>query len=430
MAKRIFVGLIVIISLGLLGILVGYKIFFAGKGSAKIVRTIIQTLPDNKNKQELTLISTLMGFEQPKRYLVMFQNSTEMRPTGGFFGSYGLITVANGKILSAQYGDPYTLDRSVNPSSRPASPAPIATYTGIKKWYLRDANWDPDFPTSAARVYQFFVEEGGDPNVDGVIAITSHLLPRLLDLTGPVTVAPGITFRSDTVVNELEEEVERRYVQRKIPWDDRKKMVGALGEAILNKIERMPGLWSRLFNLGNELLAQRDIQVWMRDVNLQTQIATQGWDGDVKPGSSDFLMIVDANLSALKTDPVIMRSGNYRVEVRDGHAVAHLTLRYDHRGTFDWKTTRYRFYTRVLVPRGSRLVRGTGSSKPWDQETVSGVTSFGTFFQVEPGNVGTLEVTYELPAYILDQIANKTYNLVIQKQPGVERNLSIHPPKR
>lgn len=424
--KRIFITIGIIVILGALAGLVGYKLFVVGKDKGDIARKIIQTIPSVRENPKVELLSELLGFAKPKRYLVMFQNSTEIRPTGGFFGSYGLITVANGKIISAAYGDPYTLDKKVDPKTRPPSPAPIAKYMGIQKWYLRDANWDPDFPTSAARVYQFWVEEGGEPNIDGVIAITSHLLPALLKLTGPVTVPPGITFRAETVVDELEEEVEYRWASRGVTWENRKAMVGELGQALTNKIHNVSPIdWPRLVALGQTLLREGDITLWLRDPSLQRRISSERWDGAVRPGTSDFLMVVDANLSALKTDPVVRRFVRYEVWYGSNGQV---TLTYEHEGNFTWKTTRYRSYTRVLAPKGSTVIQYKGYTQgDWDIIEGQNYTSFGKFFTVEPGKQTRLYLEYRLPQTVLDQRVRGTYHLETQQQVGASREFTVGP---
>ena len=52
-------------------------------------------------------------------------------------------------------------------------------------WTMHDANWFPNFPTSAEKVSWFYEKTGGR-TVDGVIAITPELLRDLLAITGPI----------------------------------------------------------------------------------------------------------------------------------------------------------------------------------------------------------------------------------------------------
>jgi len=42
--------------------------------------------------------SAILGFEGTRNYLLLFQNNMELRPGGGFIGSYGMLGIENGKI--------------------------------------------------------------------------------------------------------------------------------------------------------------------------------------------------------------------------------------------------------------------------------------------------------------------------------------------
>src|SRR5262249_41899434 len=56
-------------------------------------------------------------------------------------------------------------------------------------WELADANWSPDFPTSASQVAHFYSLATGAA-VDGVIDVDPVALSSFLEVLGPVQVAP------------------------------------------------------------------------------------------------------------------------------------------------------------------------------------------------------------------------------------------------
>ena len=64
-----------------------------------------------------------------------------------------------------------------------SSPEPLHILNA--NWQMQDANWFFDFPTSAKKLMWFYEKSGG-PTVDGVIAINSNILPKLLAITGPI----------------------------------------------------------------------------------------------------------------------------------------------------------------------------------------------------------------------------------------------------
>ena len=66
----------------------------------------------------------------------------------------------------------------------------------MRDWNLRDANWHPDFRTSADEIQRFLALNGVDP-VDGVLAFDQQALGILLAAIGPVQV-PGHDVRVST----------------------------------------------------------------------------------------------------------------------------------------------------------------------------------------------------------------------------------------
>jgi len=131
----------------------------------------------------------ILGWQEPRRYLVLTQNPAELRPTGGFIGSYGLVSFDKGKITERTFQDVYLLD---NPVDYPYVEPPPALAQHILRpgltWSLRDANWSPDFPTSAQDALRLYVNKSEDTTVDGVVGVTTNTIDELLRITGPITV--------------------------------------------------------------------------------------------------------------------------------------------------------------------------------------------------------------------------------------------------
>lgn len=134
-------------------------------------------------------------------------------------------------------------------------------------------------------------------------------------------------------------------------------------------------------------------------------------------------MVVDANLGSLKSDPHINRTIDYSIEEINNEFIAKLDITYKNNASFGWKTTRYRTYTRVYVPKNTQLISYNGLMDN-DRTTKKGIideynefgkTVFGGFIAIEPKQTGTISFVYKLPKKI---IAENEYSLYIQKQPG------------
>ncbi|MFH1522801.1 MAG: DUF4012 domain-containing protein [Patescibacteria group bacterium] len=378
------------------------------------------------------IVPALSGYPESSNFLVLLENSDELRPTGGFLGTYGIMEIDSGDISNFNIHDIYHLDMPVKDKINVAPPEPLKKFLGIKKWYMRDANWSPDWPTSAKKIEWFYKSEEKllptqdrmddiGKNFNGIIAITPKVITDLLALTGPIIIE-GEEYNKDNFVDLLEYRVEKGYIQLGIPSWHRKEVIGDIFKELKIKLFNLPSKrWLEIFNVVDENILEKNILVFFEDTQLQNFIKDLGGAGEVKTVNSDYLMIVDANMGALKTDAVMKKGISYNLEKGSNGIYAKLKIDYAHHGFSDWKTTSYKTYSRIYVPLGSQLVETDGLD--YEKVEVSnefGKTVFAAYISIEPGEIGSLYFEYKLPGYIEEQIAEGDYNLYIQKQPGNE----------
>ena len=382
------------------------------------------------------ILPLLFGYPVPKTYLFLLQNNTELRPTGGFLGAYGIMRLKNGNIDSFTTDNSYNLDVRVKKTLNVEPPMPLQKYNATTQWFFRDSNWSPDFPTAAKQTMWFYGKEGGREKLDGVIAITPVVIERLLEMTGSITIGKT-EFTKDNVVDELIYQVEKAYVYQGVGFENRKGIIGDLGDVLIKRIMSLPrDKWPELFEILGELANEKHILLYSTDSELQDKIITAGWGGQIKEADDDFIGVFDANLASLKTDAVIKRGLSYKLEQNEkNEIIATTVLKYENTAKeFDWRTSRYRNYLRLLVPKGSELIESQGAMYN-DRTTRKGSvdvaedlnkTVFGTFVAIEPKETREVMIKYKLPNYIGDKIKNGEYNLLIQKQPGVDtRDLNL-----
>ncbi|MBN1585493.1 DUF4012 domain-containing protein [Candidatus Uhrbacteria bacterium] len=379
----------------------------------------------------------VLGYPDAKRYLFFLQNSTEMRPTGGFLGLVGQVTVRDGDLESIEVSDTYAYDAPSESADRPAAPWPLQRYANVRQWYLRDANWSPDFTVSAPLMERFFLEEsevrdGVRPDgFDGVIAVTPHLAEDILRLTGPIAVG-GQAFTAENLVDELEFQVEMAFAEKGISRDDRKGIVGDLMREMIDRVMRfdLPRLLG-VMDAVRKNLDSGNILLYSRDDSLQRLILERDWGGRMRDVSGDYLMAVDANIAALKTDPVVDRDIGYAIRPDgQGGYEGRVSVRYSNNGRFDWKTTRYRTYTRLYLPMGSDLIEVTGALEDDKLNDPSGTPGkadvgeemgrqwFGAFISIEPGQSRTLEFRFALADSVVSAIESGEYRLYFERQSG------------
>jgi hypothetical protein len=385
------------------------------------------------------------GFNGPRTYLVILQNNGELRPTGGFWGTYGALTVRDGEVESIETDDIYALDVLAIGNIDTQPPEALKKYLGVDTWYMRDINWSPDVPAAVQDGFAAYDRQTSFANsptdtgtlpvqdFDGAILVTPQVGERLLAALGPATIG-DVLFTDKTLFDVLEYEVEVGFRDKEIAREDRKDIVGTLINILLDRIqdggaELMPAL----IQVGVDSLDEQDLVFYHESPDLQRIFEQHNWAGDVRVSArNDHFMVIDANMAALKTDAVMERSYRYSLEkLFDGRYQATLQINYDHPGGFDYRTTRYRTFTRVLVPHGSELVRvdgaleddrlknPSGKSGTVQVSQAFGATVFGAFTSVEPGTTGSMTFNYILPHHIAEQIENGSYALSVQRQIGV-----------
>lgn len=381
------------------------------------------------------IIPWVAGYPDQRTYLFLLQNNTELRATGGFIGTYGILKVKNGDIKSFETDNVYNLDEPAKDYLDVEPPWPLTRYNAIRQWFFRDSNWDPHFPASAEKAIWFYEQERGpEKDFDGVIAVTPTFIQSLIALTGPISIS-GIEFNQDNFVETLQYQVDRGFLQAGLEESERKEIIGALSSVLLEDVISLPrSRWTELWEVFNRDIDEKHILMYTRDETVQAFIEKENWGGVITRTTGDYLGFFDANLASLKSDPVVDRNISYTVQRDSKNIIADVYITYSNTGTITWKTTRYRSYTRVYTPSGATLLTSEGPMVDCKLNEVGSVeiteeydkTIFGAFICIEPGETKTLHYKYRLPDRIYDQFDEGTYTLLVQKQAGAQNyNLSV-----
>lgn len=374
----------------------------------------------------------LAGYPNTKTYLFLLQNNTEVRGTGGFIGTYGILKIKNGIIESFRTDNVYNLDDHAPASLKVDAPEPLRIYTQKKdrKWFFRDSNWSPDFPTSARQALWFYEQEKGGETFDGVFALTPDVLISLLRLLGPISVG-GTEFSSENFLSQLQYETEKGFYQKDIPERQRKEIIGTLSQELLNRFSQLPSEKIKdVYGVVQSMLDEKNILLYFTQPSFQSFIHDTPWAGEVHKKQGDYLMVVDSNIVSLKTDKVMEKKIHYSMsEKKEGTLVAHVELTYSHKGEYAWDTSKYKDFVRLLIPEGSTILDTKGAmiseSSP-DSGTLEisheyGKMVVGAFLAVEPKATRTFMLEYQLPPKIFQDVQNGAYTFFMQKQSGVSQ---------
>ena len=401
------------------------------------------------------LLTSLLGLDQPQSYLILAQNSLELRATGGFMSGVWLITLDQGRVTRLDFLDSADVDDPSKPAILP--PEPLFKYMQAGVWLFRDTNWSPDFPTSA-RVAEDFYQMGQGVSVDGVIAIDEAGLRSVVKALGPIYVQ-GVA--EPITESNLQERLENGLYpgpEEGAPSTLRpsKLFMKALAEALLGRLLvglSAPDMTSLLAAVQRTLVG-RHLVLYLHQEAARRLLAENGWDGALRPADGDYLMAVDSNVGYNKVNAAIVRAIEYQVSLDTDRPQARATITYRNLSTEKvaecvqqttyttyekWKSGCYWNYFRLLVPGDSQLTRATyiplprGSLLSWMGHATSNEPTvgppeadrqaFANFFAVAPGESRSVTFEYDLPKQVLNGSAQEwRYHLLVQKQAGTTAN--------
>jgi len=379
-------------------------------------------------------LPAILGWEGPRRYLVLTQDPAELRPTGGFIGSYGIIAFDRGRITERRFQDVVPLDFPWDyPAIKP--PQELADYLlGPKQpWQFADANWSPDFPTSARDALRLYANESGDAHIDGVLGITTYTIDELLKVTGPIIVPDyGATIAS----GETTLKVLQLTRAASVPGGNRKAILPAFADRLLATLLALPPRrWGDLLGSADAFGQGHLLLAWFRDSADETVAVDGGFGGAVRLDSGDYLYPVDSNVApATKLNAWTTRAMDLAVQI-DGVGNARNTLAVTWENRVDTSDgAPYRamtnvggrilgMYFRLLVPERSRVeaVSGGGLAPVTDPAVVedeAGRTAIGTYLKIPPGQT-SLRYIWTSPYAASADATGGTYRITIQAQPGM-----------
>lgn len=401
-------------------------------------------------RRDIPAIALLLGDHEPHTYLILLQNSAELRPTGGFIGNIIVIETNDGYVTKMDVEDVYHRDHQlIDIVTPPTEILPVNS-----RWFLRDSNYSGHFPLSAKKA-AWFLEHASGPGVDTVIAIDESLIRDLLEVTGPLNIASlskPITAANFSVVLSY-------IIESKLSGKENPKLILA---------EFLPAFRERLFAaaepqsiavLMHNATTSKYLQAFSFDDELQSFWSRHGMTGELAAPTSgaDMLAIVRTSVSGNKSDQYIDEVVMHDTRVQaDGSIIDELTIEKRHTWTneiekkirstvraFGYRDisrnvleilgrSRNIQWLRIYVPTGSTLLESSDPSVTMHTDGELGLTYFSAHMTTHVNDKTTLRLRYQLPGRLTFDPVNQ-YEFQFRKQAGFDtgrlvKRLSTEPP--
>lgn len=412
------------------------------------------------------VLPEILGRDEPRTYIMGFQNSAELRGSGGALLQFEFLTIDNGRPQLAgnskgSVGSVYKLDQERQTIDIPLPP---------DAWYVREIvdaqrfgnfNWSPDWPLDAKLGVAYgqrsaeLCRPGGDnecpefPDVDGMIAVDPVTVENLMPGVGPFQPRKAFFVTRSTVVDVL---LNKAYAVYPIPSDRRQ----FLGDLVSKFFQRMfdPAQPTELVNGIGDSLATKHLQIWMADDTEQAYVERMNWDGAIERSpQSDYLYVVEQNVGGNKlsytagqtnqVDVTLGENGNARVSTKV--TISNDVILPQPRWVLGDSKSVHRPMVNIYVPKNAELL-GAETAEPcavspslpldcngrlntpapavWPggspaQHTEKGKKVWSATLQIPARQEGSFSVDYRVPGTIRSRAGRSVYSLLVQRQPKV-----------
>lgn len=344
-------------------------------------------------------------------WLVLFQNNNELRSTGGFMGSYALITLHQNQDLQINIEDIYDADGQFKGFVQ-APPGVYQYLSGGKGMRLPDANWSGDFPTAAQQVLAYFAL-GDKSQIDGVIAINNQVLIDLLKITGPLL----LPDYDQVLTNDTVDYVLHHRPQEFFPGSIQKKhLINQAQSVLVNAIkysttkQKQAILQTLLTNL-----QQKNILFFSPHQELESlfQEWLVGGSLPTYTNENDILTLIESNVGINKVNQWVSRTVSL-VAINDNQF--QIIINFENQSP----DTKYLNYYRVITRPEWQLNNITGQDTSLHQENIGQISSstnklyneIGFLINIQPQAKKVVTITLDTPSGLKP-------SLILSKQPGL-----------
>jgi len=380
----------------------------------------------------------LVGKNGRRVYYVLLQNNLELRPSGGFIGSYAKMKFNDGGMEDILIQDIYVPDGQIVGHVDPPWPIQAAFKQGW--WRLRDSNWEIDFPQSSKTILWFF-EKGKEDKGDGIVAVNLMIIKDLIKLFEPITLADyEYKITAENLYQITQNEAEKDF----FPGSTQKKdFLSSLGRQLFLNLKTINNnQLIQLIKLINQRLGEKQILISFNHKELSAFFQKLNWDGSVnrqyldnQNNITDYFYLVDTNLGANKANCCIERNVLQEIKINDEGAILEKVMinyinshpKQDPKPPLFWGGN-YHNFLRLIIPKEAEAIMVKVNNQLIDKRQLEleineqkKIQTIGFFITVPAISQTLVEIDYQKIVKLKDGLSN--FYLEIQKEPGIDNYL-------
>ncbi len=233
------------------------------------------------------LLPGMLGADgEPAHYLVVAANNAEPRSIGGMAGSFGIMTVEDGKM---SMGDFVGIETAPRPddgeAALPLTDEETRIFGERVGQDMRDVGYIPNFPR-VAELQKAIWESSGNTEVDGIVTLDPVFLQRILALTGGVTTSDGTVVDGTNAAQVLMNDVYLRFGDENEIQDA--FFADVASQALDQILDNLGDVdLAKLLEVINNSLDDRRFYIWMANPEEEAIVAKLGAAGLTSTSETD-----------------------------------------------------------------------------------------------------------------------------------------------
>jgi len=376
-------------------------------------------------KPYLPFTNYLLGVNKPTSYLILLGNDAEMRANGGFAGSYAKL-IANYPNFDLSFQDIYVPNGQLKGYVTP--PVPIQEAFKHGSWELANADWEPDFPTTATTL-RWFMEKGGEINPDNLLILNLTTIKKILDVVGTFSVTEyDAQITPDNLYLFLQGRAEMNFFPGSTQKKDTLTAVGlSFKEEILNLSLNKK---IKIAKIIYQDLIDQNLVINSNNQDFQKLLEKKNFAGKLVSTTPDTYLLVETNLGANKANAYVKRETSHIISLQDNLVAHKITVKF-HNASVEASPNPpfhyggdYLAYLRFYLPANAENInidreipeianKETAAFKPASVVQKYGLTELGFWLTTPAQNETEVTLSYTLP------ISGTSYSLTILKQHGL-----------